>query len=67
MNDFTSNIRQFEIQEARKRMGLSQGASNSHGMTSGIGNTPNLNNSISVNNYEIQKVKQNMNQNQNMF
>ncbi len=69
MNTFESQMRQYEIAEARKKMGMpcstasggftSMSSQTSGGMTSG--NTANLNNSSAVGYNEIQNAKQKMN------
>jgi len=68
MNNFSSQISQLEIQEARKRMGTFGGANAGTGFQNTSGNTtmtsgnmPSLNDSKSVDNLEVQKVKQDMN------
>lgn len=62
LNSFDTSLRSFEIQEAQKRMGMTNAATNTPqnmGMTNA--SVPSLNNSITTGTSEVQQVRQNMN------
>ncbi len=63
MSSFSNNLRQYEIAEARKRMGLSTGSTASEGFTNTVsssGNAPSLNDSTAVGYQEMQNAKNQM-------